>query len=134
MPGEQRPQDAAPNAADVPAAQESQVFPTKYVPGLQPWQLVESEVDALPIGQGAQVFTEPRLYFPSSQAAHPDFSSFTREPAPHVRQLDASAALYEPTEHVAHVDVPPTENLPAAQVSQPVMSLFVLLPAAQDVQ
>ena len=93
MPAEQLTQDAAPNAADVPAAQETQVVPTKYDPGLQPWQLVKSGVDALPIGQDVQVFVEPRLNFPSSQEAHPDLSSFTREPAPQERQLDAPAAL-----------------------------------------
>jgi hypothetical protein len=118
VPEEQVTQDAALNSAYLPASQETQVFPSKYVPGLQPWQPVKSEVDALPIGQDVQVFMEPRLYFPSSQAAHADLSSFTREPAPQVRQLDALAALYEPVTHGVHVDVPPTENLPALHASQ----------------
>ena len=76
---------------------------------------MKSDVEALPAKHNVQALAEPRLYDPSSQATHPILESFTRVPAPQVRQLDDSAALYEPTEHVAHVAVPPPEKTPAAQ-------------------
>ena len=97
-------------------------------------QLVKSADDVLPASQGSHASFPPRLYFPSSHDLQPVFSVFALFPAPHVKQLDASAALYEPTEHDAHVDVPPTENVPAEQVLQPELSTFVLFPAPQEEQ
>ena len=93
-----------------------QLLPFNTVPGLHAKQPVKSDVEALPAGHDVQMLTEPRLNLPSSQATHPILESFTRVPAPQVRQLDASAALYELSVHVEHVDVPPTEKVPATQL------------------
>ena len=95
---------------------------------------MKSADDVLPTTQGSHASFPPRLNVPSSHDWQPVFAAFALFPAPHVKQLDASAALYEPTEHDAHVEGPPTENVPAAQESQPVLSKFVLFPAPQGVQ
>ena len=95
---------------------------------------MKSADDTLPASHWSHASFPPRLNFPSSHDLQLVFSAFELFPAPHVRQLDASAALYVPTKHDAHVEGPPTENVPAAQESQPVLSKFVFFPAPQEVQ